>query len=35
LAAEAGVEFTLADIDTISRRTPQLTDMKPAGKYMM
>lgn len=35
LAAEAGVEFTLADVDAISRRTPQLTDMKPAGKYMM
>lgn len=35
IAAEAGVDFTLADIDVISRRTPQLADMKPAGRYMM
>lgn len=35
IAAEAGIEFTLADIDAISRRTPQLADMKPAGRYMM
>src|SRR5688572_29909994 len=35
LAAEAGIEFTLADIDAVSRRTPQLADMKPAGRYMM
>jgi len=35
IAAEAGIEFTLADIDRISRRTPQLADMKPAGRYMM
>lgn len=35
IAAEAGIEFTLADIDAVSRRTPQLADMKPAGKYMM
>jgi dihydroxy-acid dehydratase len=35
IAAEADVEFTLADIDRISRRTPQLADMKPAGRYMM
>jgi dihydroxy-acid dehydratase len=35
LAAEAGIEFTLADIDRISRRTPQLADMKPAGRFMM
>jgi dihydroxy-acid dehydratase len=35
IAAEAGVDFTLADIDAISRRTPQLADMKPAGRYMM
>lgn len=35
LAAEAGIDFTLADIDAISRRTPQLGDMKPAGRYMM
>jgi dihydroxy-acid dehydratase len=35
LAAEAGIEFGLADIDRISRRTPQLAEMKPAGRFMM
>lgn len=35
LAAEAGIPFTLRDIDRISRRTPQLADMKPAGHFMM
>jgi dihydroxy-acid dehydratase len=35
IAAEAHIEFSLSDIDRISRRTPQLTDMKPAGRYMM
>jgi len=35
IAAEAGIDFTLADIDAVSRRTPQLADMKPAGRYMM
>ena len=35
LAAEAKIDFTLADIDRISRRTPQLADMKPAGRFMM
>ena len=35
IAGEAGIEFTLDDIDRISRRTPQLADMKPAGHYMM
>lgn len=35
LAAEAGIPFSLADIDRISRRTPQLADMKPAGRFMM
>jgi dihydroxy-acid dehydratase len=35
LSAEAGIDFTLADIDRISRRTPQLADMKPAGRFMM
>lgn len=35
IAAEAKIDFTLADIDAISRRTPQLADMKPAGRYMM
>jgi dihydroxy-acid dehydratase len=35
LAAEARIDFTLQDIDRVSRRTPQLADMKPAGRYMM
>jgi dihydroxy-acid dehydratase len=35
IAAEANIDFTLADIDAISRRTPQLADMKPAGRFMM
>jgi dihydroxy-acid dehydratase len=35
IAGEAGIEFTLADIDLVSRRTPQLADMKPAGRFMM
>jgi dihydroxy-acid dehydratase len=35
IAEEAGIEFSLADIDRISRRTPQLADMKPAGRFMM
>jgi dihydroxy-acid dehydratase len=35
IAAEANIEFTLADIDAVSRRTPQLADMKPAGRFMM
>ena len=35
IAAEANIEFSLADIDAISRRTPQLADMKPAGRFMM
>jgi dihydroxy-acid dehydratase len=35
IAAEGDVPFTLRDIDLISRRTPQLADMKPAGRFMM
>jgi dihydroxy-acid dehydratase len=35
LAGQAGIDFTLADIDAVSRRTPQLADMKPAGQFMM
>jgi dihydroxy-acid dehydratase len=35
LAAEAGIDFGLVDIDRVSRRTPQLADMKPAGRFMM
>jgi dihydroxy-acid dehydratase len=35
LAGEAGIEFGLADIDRISRRTPQIVEMRPAGRFMM
>lgn len=34
-AQEAGIPFSLSNIDAVSRRTPQLADMKPAGHYMM
>ena len=33
LAQEVGVDLTLTDIDEISRRTPLLCDMKPAGRF--
>ena len=33
-AREAGVEFTLDDIEDISRRTPIIGDMRPTGKYV-
>ncbi len=32
-AREAGIPFTIDDIEAISSRTPLLADMKPAGKY--
>jgi dihydroxy-acid dehydratase len=32
-AREAGIPFTLDDIEAISSRTPLLVDMKPTGKY--
>lgn len=35
IAAETKINFTLTDIDAVSRRTPQLADMKPAGRFMM
>jgi dihydroxy-acid dehydratase len=35
LAGEAGIEFGLEDIDRISRRTPQIAEMRPAGRFMM
>lgn len=33
-AREAGIDFTLDDIESISRRTPVIADMRPTGKYM-
>jgi dihydroxy-acid dehydratase len=35
LAGEAGIDFGLDDIDRISSRTPQIVEMRPAGRYMM
>lgn len=35
IAGEANIDFGLADIDRISRATPQLAEMKPAGRFMM
>ncbi len=35
IAREAGVDLTLEDFDTISRRTPHLGDLKPFGRYHM
>jgi dihydroxy-acid dehydratase len=32
-AREAGIPFTLEDIEAISNRTPLIADMKPTGKY--
>ncbi len=32
-AREAGIPFTIDDIEAISSRTPLLVDMKPTGKY--
>jgi dihydroxy-acid dehydratase len=33
LAHEAGVELSIDDFDTISRRTPLFTDLMPSGRY--
>jgi dihydroxy-acid dehydratase len=35
IAAEAQVELTLDDFDVISRRTPLIASMRPAGRYVM
>jgi dihydroxy-acid dehydratase len=35
IAAEAHVEFTLDDFDAVSRRTPVIASMRPAGQYVM
>ncbi len=32
-AREAGIDFTLDDIENISKHTPLIVDMKPTGKY--
>ncbi len=33
IAREVGVDFTVDDFDRISRRTPLLCDLKPAGRF--
>ncbi|MEM6562783.1 MAG: dihydroxy-acid dehydratase, partial [Planctomycetota bacterium] len=33
IANELGIDFTLDDIDRISRRTPIIADLKPFGRY--
>jgi dihydroxy-acid dehydratase len=35
IAAEAQVELTLDDFDVISRRTPHIASMRPAGRFVM
>jgi len=35
IAREARVELTLDDFDRVSRRTPHLVDVRPAGKFVM
>jgi dihydroxy-acid dehydratase len=35
IAREAHVELTLDDFDRVSRRTPHLVDVRPAGKFVM
>ncbi|MEM0481724.1 MAG: dihydroxy-acid dehydratase [Nitrososphaerota archaeon] len=35
LAHEAGVKFTLDEFDEISKKTPYILNMRPAGEYVM
>ncbi len=35
IANEAGIDLTMDDFDRISRNTPYIADMKPAGRYVM
>ncbi|MFQ5533769.1 MAG: dihydroxy-acid dehydratase [Sphingomonadales bacterium] len=34
IANECGIEFTLADVARIMKRTPYLADLKPGGRYV-
>lgn len=34
IAREAGIPFTIDDIENLSRNTPLLADMKPGGRYV-
>jgi dihydroxy-acid dehydratase len=35
MAGRAGVKLPLEDFDAISRRTPRLADLRPAGRFLM
>src|SRR4029077_10142427 len=35
MAGRAGVKLPLEDFDAISRRTPRLVDLRPAGRFLM
>jgi dihydroxy-acid dehydratase len=35
IAAEAQIDLTMDDFDTISRRTPLIASMRPAGRFVM
>jgi dihydroxy-acid dehydratase len=35
MAGRAGVKLPLEDFDTISRKTPRLADLRPAGRFLM
>jgi dihydroxy-acid dehydratase len=35
IAHAAGIEFTLADFQKVSDRTPLIADLKPSGEYLM
>jgi dihydroxy-acid dehydratase len=35
IAHEAKIKLTIDDFDSISRRTPYITDLRPGGKYVM
>jgi dihydroxy-acid dehydratase len=35
IAAEAGVDLEVDDFDRVSRRTPHIADLRPAGRFVM
>ncbi len=35
IANQAGIKISIDDFDSLSRKTPQLCDMSPAGEYVM
>ena len=35
MAGRAGIKLPLEDFDTISRKTPRLADLRPAGRFLM